>query len=600
MTAPDVLDLLLAHVRRVPERTAVVVGDEAVTYRELAARSSALAARLAAAGVRPGQTVLLYLRQCADTVVGMVAALRRGAAWCVADAGHPRDGVRALLADLDCGAVVFDGADPATQVADVRELAGDLPLCDLDMPGPSGELPPVTVPAASSAYVITTSGSTGVPKAVVVSRAALANFVAAHRVEFARLGESDGDSGTALVALRLTWDGALVLTWWALCTGRTAVLPDGPALSNVDAIVTLASRWSVTNAGFTPSFYRLVLPGIAALGRHLRLVFLGGEAVPVPLVEQHRAVLPETKLYNGYGPTEVTLSCVGHLVVGVPDGVVPIGRAAPGTAAYVLDDRLQPIPPGTIGELYLGGHQVADGYQSRQAATSTRFVADPFAATPGMRMYRTGDLVRLDTAGNLEFHGRADGQLKVRGARVERHAVEAVLESHPAVRQAVVLGHPNEHGEPVLVAFWSPARSAGVLPTTRELYDFCAARMVDQSVPEIFVPVGTVPLAVNGKADETALRALVPAAPTADGEPARPSWSEAQRSVARLWAEVLLHDEFGLRERFFDVGGNSRRVVELHLRIERTWPGAVRVGQMFDLDTVEAQAEAVARSATRE
>jgi amino acid adenylation domain-containing protein len=501
-----------------------------------------------------------------------------------------------LLADRDCGAVVFDGADPATRAADVCELAGEVPRCDLDMavPGAPRHPPLVAVPAASRAYVIATSGSTGAPKAVVVSRAALANFVAAHRIEFARLGESDGDTGVVLVALRLTWDGALVLTWWALCTGRTVVFPDGPALSNVDSVIALASRWSVTNAGFTPSFYRLVLPGIAALGRHLRLVFLGGEAVPVPLVEQHHAVLPETGLYNGYGPTEVTLSCVGHPVVEVPDGVVPIGRATQGTVAYVLDDRLRPTTPGVIGELYLGGRQVADGYQSRQAATANRFVADPFAATPGARMYRTGDLVRLDTAGNLEFHGRVDDQLKVRGVRVARHAVAAVVEHHPAVRQAVVLGQPNEHGETVLVAFWSAARTAGVLPTTRELFDFCAARMVDQSVPEIFVPIGTFPLAVSGKVDETALRALVPPANTADGERAGSRWTEVQRSVARLWAEVLRHDDFGLRERFFDVGGNSRRVVELHLRFERTWPGAVRVGQMFDVDTVEAQAQVIA------
>lgn len=223
-------------------------------------------------------------------------------------------------------------------------------------------------------------------------------------------------------------------------------------------------------------------------------------------------------------------------------------------------------------------------------------------------MYRTGDLARLNTAGEIEFGGRKDGQTKVRGARIERHAVEAVLESHPAVRRASVLGITDEHAEDTLVAFWSADRTAAAAPTVRELLAHCAGQLVEQAVPERFVQVAGIPLTAIGKTDESALRALlrhsevVPQGPgesvNGDADPARRRGNALEREIAALWAEVLRHDEFGLGDGFFAAGGNSRRVVELHLRLQRRWPGAIRVGRLFDLDTVRAQAAAVADALT--
>ncbi|ABG94018.1 non-ribosomal peptide synthetase [Rhodococcus jostii RHA1] len=503
---------ILRQCARVPGRIAIVVGDRALTYRELDSASEALARQLAAVGVRPGQVVLIHQRQSVETVVGMIAALRLGAAWCVIEPGHPVGQLRALLGDIDCGAVVFGSADPKTSPAWIHDLArsavGRVPaLHDRDAGHrPVAELAdlPEDVPAGTAAYVITTSGSTGIPKAVVASRANLASMVDGRNYDF-----DDGDLVT-FSAFRLTWDGSLLKTLWALCTGGTSVLPDSRELMDAEAVAALARTWQTTHLVATPSFYRLLLPHLTPLRDRLRLVTLAGEALPGTLVEQHRAVLPGVPLSNEYGPTETTVSCLAHPVRDVPASIAPIGRPLGASTAYVLDAKLVEVPYGAVGDLYVGGPQISEGYASRPAATAARFVADPFAARPGARMYHTGDLARVDPHGDIEFCGRFDGQVKVRGARVERHAVEAVLESHPAIHQAVVLATADEHGETVLTAFWVPAPAATVLPTPRDLIAHCAERLVAQAVPDRFLALGALPLAPSSKVDEAALRRLLP------------------------------------------------------------------------------------------
>ncbi|MFC0451724.1 amino acid adenylation domain-containing protein [Rhodococcus jostii] len=512
---------ILRQCLRVPDRIAIVVGDRSLTYRELDSASAALARQLRAEGVRPGQVVLVHQRQSADTVVAMIAALRVGAAWCVIEPGHPAALLRTLLDDIDCGAIVFGSADPQTPTESVRTLARSagehVPALHDRATGhppdaePSADLPE-DVPAATPAYVITTSGSTGIPKAVVASRANLASMVDGRNYDY------DEDDLVTFSAFRLTWDGSLLKTLWALCTGGTSVLPDAHELMDADAVAALARKWRTTHLVATPSFYRLLLPHLAPLRGHLRLVTLAGEALPGTLVEQHRAVLPGVPLSNEYGPTETTVSCLAHPVREVPASIAPIGRPLGASTAYVLDAKLGVVPDGTVGDLYVGGPQISEGYASRPAATAARFVADLFAAGTGARMYHTGDLARVDPHGDIEFCGRCDGQVKVRGARVERHAVEAALESHPAVHQAVVLATANEYGEAALTAFWVPAAAATLLPTPRDLIAHCAERLVAQAVPDRFLALGALPLAPSSKVDEAALRRMLLPGGGGDGE----------------------------------------------------------------------------------
>ncbi|NLE77981.1 MAG: amino acid adenylation domain-containing protein [Rhodococcus sp.] len=519
----DVLAQILTVCRRHPDRVAVVVGSEQLTYRELDRASASLSRRLSAAGVGIGQIVLVHRRQSVHTVVAMMAALRAGGAWCVLEPAHPREQMETTLADIDCGAIIFDADDPATTPESMAALSrhsrtppvliGD----HIDDTQPTG--PDVSVPPGAPAYVVTTSGTTGVPKAVVVTRANVAEMVAGRDY-------SGNAPVVAFSAFRFTWDGALLTTLWSLCHGGISVLPDGHDLANPDAAAALAYAWSATTLAATPSFYRLLLPYLARGVEALDTVILAGEALPGGLVARHRETLPGVELRNEYGPTETTVSCVASVVEAVPGTIAPIGEPMGATTTHVLDDKLMPVAPGTIGDLYLGGPQVSDGYAARPAATAARFLPDPSGDRPGKRIYRTGDLVRVEPSGDIAFCGRVDGQVKIRGVRVERHAVEAVLESHPGIHQAVVLTTTNAFGESALVAFWTPSAEASALPGTHDLMAYCKQRVVEQSVPGLFVPLGAFPLAASSKVDETALRHLL------DTSVGHPVWDEhSKRAV---------------------------------------------------------------------
>ncbi|WP_067547969.1 non-ribosomal peptide synthetase [Nocardia crassostreae] len=613
-TGHDLLSGILRQVERVPERTALVVGERSLTYRELDTATAALARRLVAAGVRPGQTVIVYQRQNLDSLIGMIAALRAAAVWCVIEPGHGESALVAVLEAVDCAAVLIDGRDPLTPgdaaaalaaqggpaVIDIAVVAeppaveplgveplgveplGVEPLGVEPLEVGLPEQPPMNAPA----YAITTSGSTGVPKAVVVSRANLAALIGSRDYP----PHIDGELVT-FSAMRLIWDGSFMGMAWALTVGGTSVLPDAGMLRDVEAVAELARRHGVSHLVATPSFYRLLLPRLAELRSTLRIVTLGGEAVPPRLIEEHREVLPATRLHNEYGPTEATVTCICHVVADKPHHVVPIGRPSAGTTAHIVDGALRPVRRGTRGDLYLGGQQITDGYAARPGLTATRFVADPFAAEPGARMYLTGDLARVDANGDIEFHGRADSQVKVRGVRIERGAVEAVLEDHPAVREAVVLAATDADDSLYLAAFWVPVDGAVAPPATAALFEHCAERLVPESVPGRFVAVDSLPIAAgSSKLDEAALLALLHAPAERRPAPSRESWTETERALGDIWSEVLLHDEFDRDDRFLDVGGNSHRVVALHMRLEERWPGVISVGLLFDLDTVAAQA----------
>ncbi|WP_433761481.1 non-ribosomal peptide synthetase [Nocardia sp. CA-135398] len=592
--ATDLLWGILHQARLVPDRTALVVGDRSLTYRELDTATAHLARRLVAMGVRPGQTVMVFQRQSLDTVIGMIAALRAAAAWCVVEPGRPVSAVRSVLAATTCTALIFDGRDDSTPRDEVAALVTGTAAAVLDIANIAEDTEPSVValpdqpPLRAPAYVITTSGSTGAPKAVVVSRANLATLIGSRNYPY-----TDGELVT-FSAMRLIWDGSLSALAWALTVGGTSVLPDARMLPDVDAVAELAVRHDVSHFVATPSFYRLLLPRLGELKSTLRIVTLCGEPVSVRLVTQHREVLPSTSLHNEYGPTEATVTCICHVVAETPQPVVPIGTPTDGTTAHILDRSLRPVRWGTRGDLYLGGGQIADGYAAQPGLTAARFVADPFSTEPGGRMYRTGDLARVDAGGHIEFHGRADSQVKVRGVRVERAAVETVLAGHPAVREAVVLDATDSDDAVYLAALWVPAAGSAPPPTVAALTGYCAERLAPESVPERFVAVEALPIAPgSSKLDEAALRALLRSRPEQRTAPSRDGWTENERAIGEIWSGVLQHDDFDRADRFFDVGGNSHRVVALHLRLEAGWPGAISVGMLFDLDTVAAQADAL-------
>ncbi|WFE98692.1 non-ribosomal peptide synthetase [Micromonospora sp. WMMD964] len=573
---------ILAHASETPETPAVVVGNEVLSYGALADAVDHLSMRLVAAGVLPGTVAAVHLEQSTATVVAMLAAARVGAAWSVVEPGQPAGRLAAVVRDTDCRVLVHAGSRPACADTlahlDVRDLVA----------APAVPLPP-TLPLDLPAYVIHTSGSTGRPKGVVVGHAHLDAAIRCRGVLYG------ADPPTFLSALRLSFDGSLGATLWTLRRGGTVVLPDEERMADPGAVAALAATHATTHLICVPSYYRLLLDHAALLPPTLRHVSVGGERCDAALVRRHRRLLPETELVNEYGPTEAIISCTFQRVAPTHrHGEVPIGGPLPGATVHVLDAALREQPPGRVGELYVGGPFLAQGYAGQPSRTAERFVADPFAAAPGARLYRTGDLAACRADGALEFRGRADEQVKVRGHRVEPAEVAEVVSAHPAVRRAAVLLDPLV-SEPVLVAYLV---CDGPPPSPVVLRALCRESLPSAAVPARFVVVPAMPLTVNGKLDRDAL-ARLGAAREEDrvDAPTDHDWTGLQRAVADIWAEVLGHRGCGLDDNFFDAGGTSLKVVDLHKRLDRRWSRAIRVGELFDVKTIAAQAAVIAERA---
>lgn len=579
------ISAILGHAARTPDALAVAVGAETLTYAELDRRSAALAGRLAAAGVRPGDTVCVHLPQSAGTVVAMIAALRLGAPWSVIEPGQPPARLRALAHDTGCPVIVHDG-----------EVAGPpgVTLMALDEPGPTAALPDNDLSDHLPAYVIYTSGSTGRPKGVMVSRGQLAASVGCREPLYGPRPP------VFLSTMRFSFDGSLAVSFWAWTRGGTLVAPAEYELPDAEAVARLAGRRAITHLIAVPSFYRLLLRHAGLLPTSLRHSSVGGEACTADLVRDHRAALPDVDLMNEYGPTEAVVSCAAHRVLGTPAGAVPIGRALPVATTYVLDGSLRPAP---FGELYVGGDLPALGYARQPGATAERFVADPFSERPGARMYRTGDLACRRPDGDLEFRGRADDQVKVHGHRIEPAEVAHALMAHPRVRQAEAA--PGPDGE--LTAFVVPVEYRPVADA--DLRAWCRQRLVAAAVPARFVRLTAMPLTRNGKVDRAALSRIddaahggpstaapppEPVSPVPAPAAAGPGWTDLHGAVWESWAQVL-----GERRgddpatSFFDSGGTSLKLIDLHKRLDARWPGTVRVAELFEACTVEAQASLI-------
>jgi amino acid adenylation domain-containing protein len=434
-----------------PDATALVGPDCRLTYRELDDRANRLARRLRALGAGPEAIVGICLDHSVDLVVAQLAVLKAGAAYLPLDADYPPARLSALLAD----------ARPAVLVTESRRAAAlsgwpDCRVCEPDDAAPDGVpagSPDAGVNPCNAAYVVYTSGSTGTAKGVVVEHGSAARHLLWMLDQFP-LGVADA----TLFKYSFGFDVALVETLYPLSAGARVVVPAAQARADVPELVRLMRTHRVTVLDLVPSLLAALLddPRFAECDT-LRRVTCGGEAMPAELLRRlllrHRGV----EFHNMYGPTEATVSATCWTCAGPPPDPVPIGRPVGHATAYVLDRHRQPVPVGVPGELYLGGGCLARGYLNQREQTAAAFVPDPFDPTPGARLYRTGDRVRYRPDGNLEFLGRLDDQVKVRGYRIEPGEVETVLAAHPGVRECAVGTHTDERGETSLVAWVVPA-----------------------------------------------------------------------------------------------------------------------------------------------
>ncbi|MFD4561725.1 amino acid adenylation domain-containing protein, partial [Streptomyces sp. NPDC058469] len=569
-------ELIAARALSMPDAVAVVSGEVSLTYGGLLARANRLAHRLRGLGVRAESVVGLCLPRGVDMVVAMLAVWQAGGAYVPLDPEYPVERLEFMLADS--GARVLVGH---RSVSGAVEVAGGLsaewavwlddPAVVEALAGLPPTAPEVPVHGGQLAYVIYTSGSTGRPKGVQVAHGGVVNLALVLR---SALGVGPGVR--VLQFASLSFDAAVLDVVVTLAAGGVLVVAGSAERAVPGALMALVGAEGVGSASVSPSLLGVLEPGgLSGVGS----LFVGSERVGAQVVERWAS---GRRMFNGYGPTEITvIACAGLVEAGV-SGAPSIGGPLANTRVYVLDARLSPVPVGVVGELFIAGRGVARGYGGRGALTAERFVADPFTAD-GTRMYRSGDRVRWLADGRLDFVGRADDQVKVRGFRIEPGEVEAVLASHPQVRTAVVTVFGDSEDRR-LAAYLVPADHSVGVPSVAGLRAFAGERLPAFMVPSVFVELASLPLTVNGKLDRAAL-------PEPEGVRlelgafAAPSGA-TEELLAGVWAQLLGVDRVGVTDNFFELGGHSLLATQVISRIRDVFGADIPVATMFDHPTV--------------
>ncbi|WP_189267314.1 non-ribosomal peptide synthase/polyketide synthase [Streptomyces fuscichromogenes] len=554
-------ELFARQVRATPDAVAVVAGATELTYRELDRRSNRLARALIRQGVRPEAPVAVLLDRSADLVVALLAIIKAGGAYTPLDARFPRS--RIDLIRQEAGAALVLTEDVLTALIEGEPDPSDVEVrCD----------------QRQLAYVMYTSGSTGRPKGVAVTHRDVVGLALTPEYR-------GGGHERVLMHSPTAFDLSTYELWVPLLNGgRIVVAP--PERLDLDLLQHTVSTHGVTGLWLTAGLFRLVAEERPALLAGVREVWTGGDVVSPAAVARVLDVCPGIEVVNGYGPTEATTLATCHSVDSLPENAatVPIGGPMANMRAYVLDERLRPVPTGLVGELYLAGTGVARGYLGRPGLTAERFTADPYGP-PGSRMYRTGDLAWWPAEGTLEFAGRTDHQVKLRGLRIEPGEIEAILASCPGVAQAAVVAREDRPGDKRLVAYLVPAAEG--VPETGELSGRLRRDLPDYMVPSAFVTLDTLPLTANGKLDRAALPAPEYGARGTGRGPRTPR----EQLLCDLFAEVLGREQVHIDDNFFDLGGHSLLAARLASRVRETLGLELGLRMLFEAPTVAGLTE---------
>jgi pristinamycin I synthase 3 and 4 len=571
----DIVGQFELRARQYPGAVAVKTGEAQITYGELDIRSTKLARHLRVLGARSDTVVGVHLERGIDLMVAILATLKAGAAFLPLDTALPRDRVAYMLGNSNARFVITEGAlTPAIAVASPEAFAIDIHVALHNVgASPFAEMP--YRDPESLAYLIYTSGSTGRPKGVEISHRALAAFLEAFGPDF-EIRSSD----VVVCTASISFDMFIAETLPFLCAGGKVLMADRRRLLDLDYFKALIGQEHVTAMIGTPSFVRSLLDSDWAPPPSLRAL-LGGEALSQQLAER---LCSTTSVWNAYGPTEATMAQSAARLQLPVSALPPIGSPFPGSSMYVLDARLNPMPIGVPGELYIGGEQLARGYAGRPDLTAERFVPHPFVAAE--RLYRTGDVVRWRPDGQLEHFGRADHQVKIRGYRIELSEIESALANHESVEAVAVIAREDRPGDKQLVAYVVARDGRSV--EARELQDHIALGLPPYMVPGAFVPLDKLPVTRNGKLDQRALPAPQWSASTGD---VAVELDAVEQQVAQLMAQVLGVDAVtDPAQSFFAIGGHSLSAVRLAARLRETFGVDVRLRALFEAPTVSGLA----------
>ena len=591
--ATSVHSLFEERVSRHSRVPAILARDAAYSFAELEQLSRRVARRLRKAGAKQGTIVGIWSRRGPQSVVAWLAAMRCGAAYLPLDATYPADALEFMISDCN-PSVLLEGPGVtakltgahATQVLNLAEMIGDAsfdgePWLD------------AVVESDAAAYVMYTSGSTGRPKGVIVPHRGIIGLVTSQNyMDFSERQVFLHHSPPSFDAS--TWE-----VWGALLNGNPVAIYADDRVS-LPGIAQEIERHGVTTMWLTAGLFHAIAGHDIAMLRGLRTLIVGGDVVQPRAARVAIESLPGCQVINGYGPTEATtFSCCYRMSADLPaDLPIPIGRAIAGTAAFVTDGGLVPveIKKGEIGELVIAGNGLALGYFDRPELTDEKFTM-AYLGDRETRVYRTGDLARVNDKGDLEFAGRADRQVKVNGKRIELDEIEGALRRDARVADAVAMLETDDAGRKHVIAFIRPSSGAAAADpraTSRDaIIDAYRARMPEHMVPNETFVVGEYPLSVNGKVDRAALLASVRSASATPQQPFLELATPLERTIAGLWRGALQRGEFGLHDNFFDCGGTSLALVEVHAWLQSALQRKVPITVLFAHPTISGLASAL-------
>ena len=582
-------ELFDAQATRTPDVVALIGREQRVTYRELKERADQLAHYLRARGVGAGRLVGICIERSIEAVVGLLGILKSGAAYVPLDPAYPPTRLAFMLADS--GALVL----LTTRHLRDRLPAGTAEVVDLDADCVAIGREPVTTPdggvgAHDLAYVIYTSGSTGTPKGVLAVHQASVNRFAWMWRRWPFTSADICCQKTSLSFVDSVWE-----IFGPLLQGVPSVIIPDDVVGDPPRLVDLLATHRVTRIVLVPSVLRVLLDMVPDLGRRLpdlKFWVTSGEAIPGDVARRFEEILPEATLVNLYGSSEVAADVSAYVITG--GGVrerIPIGRPIANTRLYVLDVHANPVPIGVAGEIHAGGEGLARGYLHDPELTSRKFIRDPFTGDPPARLYRTGDLGRFLPDGNLEYLGRVDNQVKLRGVRIELGEIESVLRMHPSVQAAVaVLSVAGDDAH--LIAYLV---AGGRRPESSELRRFARNRLPDHMVPSAFVFLDALPMTPNGKLDRRGLLSLAPT-PAEGARTYVGPRTPTEDALAAIMAEVLRVDRVGIHDDFFELGGHSLLAVQVIARVRKILRVELPMRSLFTEPTVAGLAPEVERA----
>ncbi|WP_432774041.1 non-ribosomal peptide synthase/polyketide synthase [Brevibacillus gelatini] len=574
-----IVELIAEQAARTPEKTAVVCGDDSLTYQELMERSAQLARALRARGIAKGSIVSIMAEHSLELVVAIMAVLQSGGAYLPIDPEYPLDRIQYLLDDsqttilltqshlqqsIQFSGSILDLNDPALYTGDSSYLA---PECQPD----------------DLVYMIYTSGSTGNPKGAMITHQGLVNYI-----WWANKVYVQGEAVDFPLYSSISFDLTVTSIFTPLLSGNTIYVYRGA--DKVQLILDIIKENKVGIIKLTPTHLKLI-EEIDGRTSSIRRFIVGGENLPTKLAQRiYDNFGQDVRIFNEYGPTETVVGCMIYLYdpQKTTQESVPIGIPADNVQIYLLDASMQPVPVGSIGEMYIAGDGVAKGYFNRPELTAEKFIDNPFR--PGTKMYRTGDLAKWLSDGNMEYVGRIDHQVKIRGHRIEMGEIETRLTQHESVKEAVVIAEKEESGQNVLYAYFVSEQE---LPVA-ELRAFLGSTLPSYMIPSYFIRLAEIPLTANGKVERKKLPKPDGAIVTGTAYVAPQNETEAK--LAEIWQQVLGVSRVGVHDNFFDLGGHSLKAMSVIFQISKALEVDVPVKTLFEHPTVSELARFLTQS----